>query len=182
MPVQNSLIPTTVMLPVDATSTRPVTIPIDLLSDLIENGYNLKRRIETAEEKIEVKDRRIEVLEAENIELKNDNTRLKDKEIKKETFIQLTEEGLQSSKRVLQYVCAISGAILGGGFVLACPAAAGVAVALVGTGPTVAGVALVGGATGGCLVAPAIHEKTQKALVQQLQNFKAKEEISKEAQ
>ncbi|MFI0477620.1 MAG: hypothetical protein ACH349_00630 [Candidatus Rhabdochlamydia sp.] len=38
------------------------------------------------------------------------------------------------------------------------------------------------GATGGYIVAPVIHEKTHNAFIQQVQNFKATEEVSKKAE
>ena len=55
--------------------------------------------------------------------------------------------------------------------------AAGAAIGLSATGPTIAaGLALTGGATGGCIIAPVIHEKTSSALIQQIQKLKIEEE------
>ncbi len=123
-------------------------------------------------------------MEDENTVLKRDNIQLKNEAIKEETLIQLIDENLQSSKRVLQCVCAIGSALLGCGAVLTFPAAAGIGAAIAFTGPVpaAAGAALVSGATGGCLVAPVIHNKMNNALIQQVQNFNAKQEISKKVE
>ncbi|MEK7339175.1 MAG: hypothetical protein WBD50_03480 [Candidatus Rhabdochlamydia sp.] len=157
------------------------TLPIDTYNMMLRGADELIQRAETAEEKLEAKEQRIKILETENTELKNDNSKLKSETTKEETLIQLVDENLQSSKRVLQCVCAIAGAILGGGLVLVFPVATAPAIALAGTGPTAAGIAVAGGAAGGCLVAPVVHKKTNNALIQQVQNFKAKEAASKKA-
>lgn len=167
--VQNSSIPT-------------ITMPVDTFNMMVEGSYNLRIRSEKAEKEEKAGKECIKILEAEIIELKNDNTKLKGSQTKEETLIQLIDGNLQSSKRVLQCVCAVAGAILGGGLVLVFPPV-GAAIALAGTGSMAAGgAALVGGATGGYIVAPVIHEKTNNALIQQVQNFKAKEEVSKKAE
>jgi hypothetical protein len=113
-------------------------------------------------------------LENENTELRNENDILR--RIERE-YKELIKQNLQSSKTTLQYTYAITGAILGSGAVLVCPPI-GAAIALSGAGSAVvaAGAALVGGATGGFLVAPVIHKKTNNALIQQVQNVIIQEE------
>jgi len=156
------------------------------LDKMISRNCELQEQNKEAITDLRIERQRIEILEAENTVLKNDNTKLKNETTKEETLIQLIDGNLQSSKRVLQCVCAVAGAILGGGLVLVFPPV-GAAIALGGTGSAVVGVstagaALVAGATGGCIVAPVIHEKTNNALIQQVQNFKEKEEVSKKAE
>jgi len=151
------------------------------LDKMISRNCELQKQNKESIIELKVAQQAYEILEAENTVLKNDNTKLKNETTKEETLIQLIDENLQSSKKVLQYVCTIAGAILGGGLVLAFPPA-GAAIVLAGTGPAAAGIALVGGATGGCLVAPIVHEKTNNALIQQVQNFKTKQEISKKVE
>lgn len=167
MSVQNSSIPS-------------ITMPVDTFNMMVEGSYNLRIRSEKAEKELKAEKQYTKILEAKNTELENRCTKLESKKTEDGRFIQLVDENLQSSKRVLQCVCAIAGAILGGGLVLAFPPA-GAAIALAGTGPAAAGVALVGGATGGCLVAPVVHEKTNNALIQQVQSFKTKETAAKKA-
>ncbi|MGL4540039.1 MAG: hypothetical protein ACRCU0_03590 [Candidatus Rhabdochlamydia sp.] len=154
------------------TTTRPTetTLPMDTYDRMLLGADELIERAEKAEEKLEVKEQRIKTLEAANTVLKNENIELNREKIRNETLIQLADENLQSSKRVLQCVCAVAGAILGGGLVLAFPPA-GVAIA--------GGAAVAGGAAGGYIVAPVIHEKTNNALIQQVQNFNTKQEVSK---
>lgn len=156
--------------------------PSIALRELLDSNQGLRIISETEKQKNSVHEQAIEILKTEKIALENKCTKLENEKTEKETLIQLMEEDLQSSKRVLQCVCALAGAILGGGLVLAFPPV-GAAIALGGTGSAVAGgAALVGGATGGCLIAPVIHEKTHKAIIQQVQNFKTKEEVSKKAE
>ena len=177
MPIQNSLTSATTTLPVN-TIPETVTLPIDLFNKMIEGGYNLRKRSETTEEEKEIAKQRIKVLEAKEIALKNKCTKFESEKAEKEILIQLIDDDLQSSKRVLQCVCAIAGAILGGGLVLAFPPA-GIAIALGGTGSMAAGAAIAGGVTGGCLVAPIIHEKTHKESIQQVKILRQKKKSLK---
>ncbi|HEV3269801.1 MAG TPA: hypothetical protein VGZ69_04045 [Candidatus Rhabdochlamydia sp.] len=169
MPVQNLSIPIT------------VTLPVDTYNMMLRGVDELIERAEIAEENLDVKEQRIKILETANTVLKNDNTKLKSEKTEEKRLIQLIDEDLQLSKTTLQWSYAIVGAILGGGLVLVCPVA-GTAIALAGTGPAAAGAALAGGAAGGCIVAPVVHKKMHKASIQQVQNFKAKEEVSKKAE
>lgn len=167
-------------------SSDPKTVPMCrfTLDKIKSRNLELQTINELQRQKNLVHERAIEILKAENTELKRD---LNSEKIEKEALIQLIEEDLQSSNRMLQYVCTIAGAILGGGLVLAFPVVAAPAIALVGTGSSatgiaVAGVAVAGGATGGYIVAPVIHEKTHKASIQQVQTFKTKQEVSKKVE
>ncbi|QZA59291.1 hypothetical protein [Candidatus Rhabdochlamydia porcellionis] len=166
--VQNSPIPT-------------ITMPVDTFNMMVEGSYNLRIRSEKAEKEEKFGKQANEILKAENIELKNKCTKLERKKTEEGRLIQLIDDDLQSSKGALQYVCAVAGAILGGGLVLAFPPT-GAVIALGGTGSAALGAAIAGGATGGYLIAPVVHEKTHKAIIQQVQNFKAKEEASKKVE
>lgn len=167
---------------IQSSSVLTITLPLKTIMELKESNCELQKKYKKAVTELKVTLQANEILKNENTELKNDNIKLKGSQTKEETLIQLMEEDLQSSKRVLQCVCAIAGAILGSGLVLAFPPA-GAAIALGGTGSAIVGVSTAGAAvTGGCLVAPVIHEKTHKALIQQVQNFKAKKEVSKKAE
>lgn len=167
------------------TTTRPTetTLPMDTYDMMIKVVDELNERAEKAEKEEKAGKLYIKTLKEENITLKNNNNKLESEKIGNETLIQLIDENLQTSNRVLQCACAVAGAILGGSLVLAFPVIAAPAIALAGTGPAAAGVAVAGGAgggaVGGCLVAPVIHKKMNNALIQQVQTFKAKEEISK---
>ncbi|MGB7128086.1 MAG: hypothetical protein WBD50_03225 [Candidatus Rhabdochlamydia sp.] len=166
---------------IQSSSVLTITLPLKTIMELKESNCELQKKYKKAVTELKVTQQANEILEAKNTELENRCTKFESEKTENGRFVQLVDENLQSSKRVLQCVCAIAGAILGGGLVLAFPPA-GAAIALAGTGPAAAGVALVGGATGGCLVAPIVHEKTNNALIQQVQNFKAKEEVSKKAE
>ncbi|MGL5263621.1 MAG: hypothetical protein ACRDAI_03465 [Candidatus Rhabdochlamydia sp.] len=169
MPVQNSPVPT-------------VTMPSIAFKKLVDGKFELQKQNKEAEIELKAAQQAIEFLKNENATLKNTCTEFKEAEFKEETLIQLIDENLQSSNRVLQCVCAVAGAILGGGLVLAFPVVAAPAIALAGTGPAAAGIAVAGGAAGGYLVAPVIHKKINNELIQQVQNFKAKEEVSKKVE
>ena len=149
------------------------------LDKITRRNCELQTTNELERQKNLVYEQTIKILGAKNTELENRWTKLEREKTEEGRLIQIIEEGLQSSKTTLQCVCAVAGAILGGGLVLVFPPA-GAAIALAGMRPA-AGVAIAGGATGGCLVAPVIHEKTHNALIQQVQNFKAKEEVFKKA-
>ena len=120
-------------------------------------------------------------MEAKNTKLENRCTKLESEKTEEGRLIQIIEEGLQSSKTTLQWSYAIVGAILSGGLVLTFPPA-GAAIALSGTGSVAAGAAVAGGAAGGYIVAPIVHKKTHKEAIQQVQNFKAKQEVSKKVE
>ena len=165
---------------------QTVEICVFTLDSMVNRHREVKEENENLKTELKITKQANEILEAKNTKLEQENTELKSKVTREETIMQLADDDLRTSKKVLQCVCAVAGAILGGGLVLAFPPA-GAAMALGGTGSAIvgvstAGVALAGGATGGCLVAPVIHERTHKALIQQVQNFKAKEETSKKAE
>lgn len=158
-----------------------VTIPAITLRELLDSNDKLRTINETEKQKNLVNEQAIEILKTEKIALNNRCTKLESEKTEEGRLIQLMEEDLQSSKRILQCVCVVTGAILGGGLVLVFPPA-GAVIALGGTGSVTTGAAIAAGATGGYIVAPVIHEKTHNALIQQVQNFKATEEVSKKAE
>lgn len=160
-------------MPVQSSSVLTVTLPSITLKNLLDSNSGLKIEDETHKQENRVKGLALEILKDEKIELKRE---LESEKIEKKRLTQLADEGLQSSKRVLQCVCAIAGALLSGGLVLAFPPTA--AIAFTGTGPAAAGMALAGGATGGCIIAPFVHKKTNNAIIQQIQTLKIKEEVS----
>ncbi|MDR2539618.1 MAG: hypothetical protein LBC45_03310 [Chlamydiales bacterium] len=168
MSIQSSPVPT-------------VTLPSITLKDLLDSNSRLKEEVKIKEQEKIVRDLAFNVLEVENTTLKDENNTLKVEKNKKDLFVQLVDEDLQSSKRVLQYVCAIAGALLGGGLILTFPPA-GVPIALGGRTGSMAAAALTGGVTGGYLVAPVLHEKTHKAVIQQIHTFKTKEEAFKKTE
>ncbi len=153
------------------------------LDKITRRNCELQTINELERQKNLVYEQTIKILEAKNTGLEDKCTKFESEKTEKEILIQLIDENLQSSKRVLQYTYAIAGAILGGSAVLVCPPI-GAAVALSGTVSAVvaSGAALAGGAAGGCLVAPVIHEKTNNALIQQVQTFKTNQEVSKKVE
>lgn len=105
-------------MPVQSSSVPTVTLPSITLKNLLDSNSGLMIENETHKQENRVKDLALEVLKDEKTELKRE---LKNEKIEKKRLTQLADEGLQSSKRVLQYVCAIAGALLSGGLVLAFP-------------------------------------------------------------
>lgn len=162
-------------------SNLTTTLPMDTYNMMLKGVDELTERAEKAEKEEKAGKLYIKTLKDEITALKNEIIEIRNENIGRETLIQLVDENLQSSKRVLQCVCAIGSALLGCGAVVAFPAAAGIgaAIAFAGPVPAAAGAALVSGAAGGYIVAPVIHEKTNNALIQQVHNFKTKKEVAK---
>lgn len=160
MPIQNSLIKT-------------VTLPLESIEGLINDNCKLREQAETADKVTKLLEQRVSALEEKNAALENRKTELESIENRYKGLIQLVDADSQSSKIALQYVCTIVGAILGGATLAFPPfgaAAIGAATAL-GAGSaavsvSTVGVALLGGATGGCVVAPFIHGQQHNALIQ----------------
>lgn len=166
---------------IQSSSVPTVTLPVKTIRELTESNCELQKKYIKAVTELKVAQQANEILKAKNTELENGCAKLESKKTEEGRLNQLIDDDLQSSKRVLQCICAIAGALLGSGLVLAFPPA-GAAIALGGTGSIAgAGAAFAGGATGGCLIAPVVHKKTHNAIIQQVQNFKAKEEALKKA-
>ncbi len=102
-------------MPTQSSPVLTVTIPSITLRELLDSNHELRTINETEEQKNLVHEQAIEILKTEKIALNNRCTKLESEKTEEGRLIQLMEEDLQSSKRVLQCVCAIAGAILGGG-------------------------------------------------------------------